>query len=177
MHIFRVFELLPLAVTSLIPVVLLPMMGIVDTEEISHFYMKVIIKKPIKTKMILIMCYATTFFNWVEILIICLAMIQALKKTGMFFNKLEIWRGLGCSSSVGWWSPLLLNTQICTEGLSTIIIIFIKISIYAEHSKMHWGSLNIRAQEAWYHTLFSWHYYWTKVFLFNDIEKKRGVCL
>ena len=27
----------------MIPVVLLPMMGIVDTEEISHFYMKVII--------------------------------------------------------------------------------------------------------------------------------------
>ena len=43
MRISRVFELLPLAVTSLIPVVLLPMMGIVDTEEISHFYMKVII--------------------------------------------------------------------------------------------------------------------------------------
>ena len=40
--LFRVFELLPLAVTSLIPVVLLPMMGIVSTEEISHFYMKVV---------------------------------------------------------------------------------------------------------------------------------------
>ena len=40
--LFRVFELLPLAVTSLIPVVLLPMMGIVSTEEISHYYMKVV---------------------------------------------------------------------------------------------------------------------------------------
>ena len=41
--LFRVFELLPLAVTSLIPVVLLPMMGIVSTEEISHYYMKVVL--------------------------------------------------------------------------------------------------------------------------------------
>jgi len=40
MGVFWVFELLPLAVTSLIPVVLLPMMGIVSTEEISHYYMK-----------------------------------------------------------------------------------------------------------------------------------------
>ena len=29
----------------MIPVVLLPMMGIVDTEEISHFYMKVIVNR------------------------------------------------------------------------------------------------------------------------------------
>jgi len=40
MGVYWVFELLPLAVTSFIPVVLLPMMGIVNTEEISHFYMK-----------------------------------------------------------------------------------------------------------------------------------------
>ena len=43
--LYRVFELLPLAVTSLIPVVLLPMMGIVSTEEISHYYMKVVFVK------------------------------------------------------------------------------------------------------------------------------------
>ena len=39
--IFRVLELLPLPITALLPVVLLPMMGIVSTEEISHYYMKV----------------------------------------------------------------------------------------------------------------------------------------
>ena len=37
----RVLELLPLSMTALIPVVLLPMMGIVSTEQISQYYMKV----------------------------------------------------------------------------------------------------------------------------------------
>jgi hypothetical protein len=37
-----VFELLPLAVTALLPVVFLPVMGIVGTEEICQLYMKVL---------------------------------------------------------------------------------------------------------------------------------------
>ena len=40
MGIYWVLELLPLPVTALIPVVLLPLFGIVSTDDISKFYMK-----------------------------------------------------------------------------------------------------------------------------------------
>ena len=40
MCLYWVLELLPLPVTALIPVVLLPVFGIVSTDEISKFYMK-----------------------------------------------------------------------------------------------------------------------------------------
>lgn len=40
MAVFWSFELLPLAVTSLLPVVLLPVLGVLDTESTSRIYMK-----------------------------------------------------------------------------------------------------------------------------------------
>ncbi|XP_067120709.1 Na(+)/citrate cotransporter-like [Centruroides vittatus] len=40
MAIFWMFEILPLAVTSLIPVVLLPIFGVANTDELSRLYMK-----------------------------------------------------------------------------------------------------------------------------------------
>ena len=40
MGIYWVLELVPLPVTALIPVILLPLLGIVSTEDICKFYMK-----------------------------------------------------------------------------------------------------------------------------------------
>lgn len=39
-NIFRVFDVLPLAVTSLIPMVLFPLMGVLDSDKVSLCYLK-----------------------------------------------------------------------------------------------------------------------------------------
>ena len=87
-------------------------------------------------------------FEGAGILIICHAMIS-LKGTGILIichdnmpcNDMPS-RGQECSLWVGWWWPLLSNTQICTEGLY-IMTTMIIIAITDEHSNLHWGTLNI----------------------------------
>ena len=41
MAVFWIFELLPLPITSLLPLVLLPLAGVANTDEVARNYLKV----------------------------------------------------------------------------------------------------------------------------------------
>ena len=45
MALYWILELLPLAVTSLLPLVLLPLAGVASTDEVARLYLKVKLEK------------------------------------------------------------------------------------------------------------------------------------